>query len=157
MPELSPVYTDMREELLAVSPDTTQMKPTDKLPHVYGALIDIGFEVLFTVATFADGSTSVYNSNGGGNAGLGGLPDVVAMNGALLRTIESQLNEFKPVESTPLPAFGRVRFTILTYDGRLGAEVDGGSLLRGKHSLAKPFAAVMAIMDRARQSTPQSN
>lgn len=111
----------MRNELLAVSPDTAHMQPTDALPHVYGALIDIGFEVLFTVAVYADGSTSVYNNNGGGNAGMGSLPDIAAMSGALLRSIEELLNEFKSVESTPLPGFGKVRFTILTYNGRQGS------------------------------------
>lgn len=157
MPELSPVYTEMRDALLAVSPDVGGMQPSDDLPHVYGAVIDIGFEVLFTVAAFADGTTSVYNGTGGGAAGLGSLPDAAMMGRAMLRAIEAELDRFGPVESTPLPAFGQVRFTILTHEGRLGIEVDGTPLLRGRDPLAKPFAAVMSIMELARKLTFERN
>ena len=157
MPELSPVYTELRDGFLAVSPETNHMAPTDDLPHVYGAVIDIGFEALFTVAAFADGTTSVYNSTGGGAAALGTLPEAAMMSRAMLRALEAEVSGFKPVDSTPLPAFGRVRFTVLPYEGRLGIEVDGTPLLEGKHSLSKPFAAVMSIMDLARKLTSARN
>jgi hypothetical protein len=153
MSDISPVYTEMRDTLLAVSPETSSMAPTDDLRRVYGVLIDIGFEVLFTVAAYADGTTSVYNGNGGGSAGLGDVADLAMMSRAMMRSIEANLDEFKPVESTPLPAFGRVRFTVLTYDGRLGINADGAALIKGQHKLSKPFAAAMAIMERARQLT----
>ena len=153
MPELSPVYTEMRDGFLAVSPETNHMAPTDDLPHVYGAVIDIGFEALFTVAAFADGTTSVYNSTGGGAAALGTLPEAAMMSRAMLRALEAEVSGFKPVDSTPLPAFGRVRFTVLTYDGRLGVNADGAALIKGQHKLSKPFAAAMTIMERARQLT----
>ena len=157
MPELSKVYTEMRDGFLAVKPEANHMAPTNDLPHVYGAVIDIGFELLFTVTAFADGATSVYNGGGSGAASLGTLPDAAMMSRALLRSIEAELGRFTPVESTPLPAFGRVRFTILTYEGRLGTEVDGSLLLRGQHPLSKPFAAVMTLMELARKLTSERN
>ncbi|MGD0863147.1 MAG: hypothetical protein ABSA21_10365 [Candidatus Limnocylindrales bacterium] len=153
MPELSPAYTEMRDTLLANAPETSKAKAPDELPHVYALVTDVGFELLFTVAAYADGTTSVYDGKGGAAVGLGDAGEIAALNRALLREIEAHLDWFAPVESTPLPAFGLVRFTVLTYEGRLGVEVDGPSLLRGLHPLTKAFAAVMAIMEQARRST----
>jgi hypothetical protein len=150
-PELSPNYIEMREALLATRPDGGATQPTDELPHVFGVVVDVGFEVLFTTAVFADGTTSVYNGNGGGAVGLGEVGQIGMLSRALLGAIEANLAAFEPIEATPLPPFGRVHFTAITYDGRLGVEVDGGSLVKGQHALTKPFAAVMAIMDAARR------
>jgi hypothetical protein len=155
MPELSPAYTEMRDTLLAVTPETAGMQPTDVLPHVYGTLIDIGFEVLYSVAAFADGTTSAYDSTGGAVGHLGDLGDMAMMNRALLREVEAHLDQFEPVESSPLPAFGRVRITVLTYDGLRGIELDGTPLLKGQHPLSKVFSAAMAIVESARQVAAQ--
>ena len=154
-PELSPAYSELRDTMLAVAPHPGSMDPTEELPHVYGVLIDIGFEVLYTVSAFSDGTTRVYDSKGGAITGLGGMEDMAVVSHALLRAVEASLDAFKPVESTPLPGFQRIRFTVLTHGGRLGVEVDGPPLLKGPHPLSKPFAAAMAIMERARQVSTQ--
>jgi hypothetical protein len=155
MPELSPVYTEMRDTLLAVLPETSSMRPTDELPHVYGAVVDIGFEPLFTVIAFADGTTSVYDATGGAAVGLGEMVEFRVLSHGLLRAVEANLRAFGPVESTPVPLFGLVRITVLAYDGRLGVEVNGPALLTGKHKLAAIFSTAMAIMSRAQQLTEQ--
>jgi hypothetical protein len=91
---------------------------------------------------------------------LGVLPEIAVLGRGILRAAEANLASFGPVESPPLPAFGRVRFTVLTYEGRLGLDVDGAALLKGQLALSTAFKAVMAIMQRARQvaadrSTPK--
>lgn len=150
-PELSSNYLEMRDALLATRPDGSATQPTAELPHVFGVVVDVGFEVLFTTAVFVDGTTSVYNGNGGGAVGLGEVGQIGMLSRALLGAIEANLAAFQPIESSPLPPFGRVHFTVITYDGLRGAEVDGGLLIKGQHTLTKPFAAVMAIMDAARR------
>jgi hypothetical protein len=155
MPELSPVYTEAREALLATSPQTGGMEATEDLPHVYGVIVDIGFSPLFTVATFADGTTSAYDSNGGSVTGLGKITGTLVLGRGILRAVEANMAALRPAGSPPLPAPDRVVFTALTYEGRLGVEADGAALLRGRHPLSTAFNAVMAIMEQARHVPPR--
>jgi hypothetical protein len=155
MSELSPAYTEAREALLASSPETSQTEAAEALPHVYGVVVDIGFNPLFTVAAFADGTTSAYDGNGQSVTGLGETMETLVLSRGILRAVEANIDSLRPVDSTPLPVFGRVRFTVLTYDGRLGTEADGPALLKGQHPLSNAFNAVMGIMERARHQASQ--
>lgn len=150
MPELSPAYTEAREALLATQPETIEVEASEAPPLVYGVVVDIGFNPLYTVAVFADGTTSAYDGNGIGVTGLGETMETVVLGSGLLRAVEASMASFLPVHATPLPAFGRVRFTVLTHDGRLGVDADGAALLKGEHPLSKAFIAVMGIMEQAR-------
>jgi hypothetical protein len=155
MSELSPDYTAARDALLATRPQTTEAEAAEALPHVYGVIVDIGFNPLFTVAAFADGTTSAHDGNGHSVTGLGESMETLVLGRGVLRSVEENIGSFRPVDSTPLPSFGRVRFTVLTYDGLLGAETDGAALLKGQHPLSKAFTAVMAIMEQARHAASQ--
>jgi hypothetical protein len=155
MPELSTIYEQLREVLIETAPEAP-IEPTADLPHVYGVVVDVGFELLFTVAAFADRRTLACDSNGGGFNDLAESPEGLVLGHSILRGAEEHLDMFAPVESKPpLPAFGRVRFTVLTYDGKLGVELDGPPLLKGQSPLSHVFTAVMGILDRARRMVPQ--
>lgn len=156
MPELSPAYTETRETLLAVAPDAGLARPDAEPAHVYGLVADIGFEMLFTIGTYSDGATTLCGGDGTTITGLGDSVEVAVLSRGLLRQAEANLAAFAPVGPPPLPAYGKVRFTVLTYAGRLGAELDGSPLLKGEHALSPLFAAVMAIMERARQQKAQA-
>lgn len=150
MPEPTPAYTQAREALLATSPETSPTEATEPPRQIYGVVVDLGFNPLFTVAVFADGTTSAYDGNGGAVTGLGEMVAPLVLGRGLLGAVEANMASFRPVESTPLPAFGRVRFTVLTRDGRLGVEADGATLLKGGHPLSTAFNAVMGLMEQAR-------
>jgi hypothetical protein len=156
MPGLSPQYIEMRQNLLDVAPDSETLVPTETLPHVYGVVVDIGFDVLFTMATFSSGRTGLFMSNGGSVADLGEVAEISVLSRGLLRQAEADLAEFTAVESTPPPSFGRVRFTVLTHQGRLGVNVDGPAVLKGQHKLSTMFTTVMAIMQLTQQRTAAS-
>jgi hypothetical protein len=155
MPELSPEYAELRELMLARAPGS-ETQPTEELPRVYGVLVDIGFDLMFTIATYADGTTSACAGNGVGVNGMGNSMETLVLGRAILRGADTNLAMFEPIDSAPLPAFGRVRFTALTYDGRFGLEVDGPALLKGQSPLSAPFQAVMAIMEQARNEVIQA-
>jgi hypothetical protein len=157
MPELSPAYTEAREALLAASPETSQVEVPEAPSQVYGVIVDIGFNPLFTVGVFADGTTSAYDGNGGAVTGLGEMIATLVLGRGVLQAVEANTASFRPVESTPVPAFGRVRFTVLTRDGRLGVEADGAALLKGGHPLSTAFNAVMGIMEQARHRAAASD
>jgi hypothetical protein len=155
MPEISPIYTELRDVLVATTADSEAMEPTDELPHVYGVVVDIGFQLALTVAVFSDGRVIACDGNGGGFNDLGQAAEAMVFGQLILRTAETNLELFSPVHETPLPAFGRVRFTVLTHEGIRGAELDGPPLLKGQSPLSHAFTAVMGIMERARQMVPQ--
>jgi hypothetical protein len=155
MPEISPIYTELRDVLVATTADSGAMEPTDELPHVYGVVVDIGFQLAFTIAVFSDGRVIACDGNGGGFNDLGQAAEAMVFGQLILRSAEQNLDLFAPVEETALPAFGRVRFTVLTYEGTLGADLEGPPLLKGQSPLSHAFTAVMGILDRARQMVPQ--
>ena len=149
--ETSPLYLEMRDRMLALTNDEGRMRPTEQLPNVYGVIVDVGFDVLFSVAVFADGTTSVYNSQGGVISGLGRLQEIEFFNHQVLVAVETNLDQLEQVASTPLPDFGRVRITALTYDGRLGADLEGEPLLSGNEPLSDALLNSLAIIDRAQK------
>lgn len=149
--ETSPLYLEMRDRMLAETNDEGRMRPTEQLPHVYGAIVDVGFDVLFSVGVFADGTTSVYNSTGGVISGLGRIQEIEFFNHQVLVSVETNLDRLEAVTSTPLPEFGRVRITALTYDGRLGADLEGEPLLSGNEPLSDALLNSLAIIDRAQK------
>ncbi len=155
MPQLSPIYEQLREVLIDTKPDTP-MEPTAELPHVYGVVVDVGFELLVTIAAYADGRTIACDANGGGFNDLGESAEGRVLGHSMLRDAEEHRDMFKAVESTPPPAFGRVRFTVLTYDGKLGLDLDGPPLLKGQSPLSHAFTAVIGIADRARHMVLQT-
>ena len=155
MPELSPIYKELREVLLATTAESGAMEPTDDFPHVYGVVVDIGFELLFTVAIYQDGRVIACDANGGGFNALGQIPESTIFGQAVLRDAEKNLDLFAPVDQAPMPAFGRVRFSVLTYEGLRSANLEGAPLVKGQGPLSHAFAAVMGIMDLARHMVRQ--
>jgi hypothetical protein len=156
----SPVYLEMRDRMLAIEP-AGLMQPSEELPRVYGAIVDVGFDTLFTAAAFVDGKTAVFDSRGGITAELERLQEVEFIGYHLLVAIEKHLDQLTEVTSTDLPAFGRVRITALTYAGRLTADIEGEPLLGGNEPLSDALLAALSIIDRsqkvpAEQTLPQA-
>jgi hypothetical protein len=155
MPEISPIYAELRDVLIATTAESGSMEPSDEFPHVYGVVVDIGFALAFTVAVYSDGRVIACDGNGGGFNDLGQAAEPMVFGQLILRAAEQNLDLFTPVDETPLPTFGRVRFSVLTYEGTRGADLEGPPLLKGQSPLSHAFTAVMGIMDRARQMVAQ--
>ncbi|TMB97093.1 MAG: hypothetical protein E6J38_02375 [Chloroflexi bacterium] len=63
---------DLRAKLLATTPSDVNIKPSQQLPHVWAALLDVGTATgSATVAVVADGTVSMYTNTGGGMIGAG--------------------------------------------------------------------------------------
>jgi hypothetical protein len=155
MAEISTIYTELRDVLIATTAESGSMEPSDEFPHVYGVVVDIGFALAFTVAVFSDGRVIACDGNGGGFNDLGSAAETMVFGQLILRAAEQNLDLFAPIAETPLPTFGRVRFTVLTYEGRRGVDLEGPPLLKGQSPLSHAFTAVMGIMDRARHMVAQ--
>jgi hypothetical protein len=104
-PQPDPVYLGLRRTMFTADPAELGLAPSERLPEVWAALmeIDLGGAVASVVAV-ADGTTSLYISNGGGVLGTGAYP-AVAEAGAFSRFVNGRL----PGRGPGLPAGRLVR------------------------------------------------
>jgi hypothetical protein len=82
----------------------------------------------YTLVAVADGSVSLYFSNGGGIIGAGEHQDVRAVAGDFLAASGGYLSAMKPVADYPLPGPGKTRFYIVGKTGVLSGEFEENDL-----------------------------
>jgi hypothetical protein len=100
---------------------------------------------------FAEGTTSLYFSTGGGVIGAGEHDTVCAAAQAFLETADAHVEKFSATTDHALPARGRVRFYVHTFNGLLTAEGDEEDLGYGRHPLSPVFHAGHAVISEIRQ------
>jgi hypothetical protein len=141
------VARGLREQALLLDARESGMRSSAEHPHVWGILMETGYpEAVATLAAFLDGTTSLYFSSGGGVIGAGDHGSVRAELPAFFAEAESHLADFAPATSTPLPAVGRVRFYIRTFEGTLTAEASEDDLGEMRHVLSPVFHAGHAVI-----------
>ena len=95
-------------------------------------------EGVVTLVTIADGTVSLYFSNGGGVIGVGQHDGPRKVSAEFI----SCAPEFIPLATTvtefPLPELGNTRFYFLTFDGIRSVEVKEDDLGNNRHALS-PF------------------
>jgi hypothetical protein len=166
MPVLPAARADVYHSLRAQAFKTTrsQLGPiTNSDPNApWGVIMDwIVPDASVTVVALADGTASVYLSNGGGFIGGQGLmPIRTAAQVAVLVAAKVQ-EAFKPTAEYPLPSRGTVAFYLLGDAGVTSAAVTEAELGAG-HPLARLGNAMQAIItgyrsqnERARRSEQQ--
>jgi hypothetical protein len=119
---------------------------------LYGVLMDwnVGRGVATTVAV-ADGSASIYLSNGGGSVG-GGQADL-AISDAALRAIaiaRSSLQHMQKTEDFVLPEANHVCFYAVSDKGVFGAAVLTQDVISGTHPLSALGNIMQEIIARYR-------
>src|SRR5262245_49601677 len=115
----------LRDQALSITASEADLAPTRELPNVFGILMETGYpEAVASLVAFAEGTTSLYFSSGGGIIGAGEHETVRNRSLLLLETAERHLSSFAMATSTPLPTVGRVRFYLRTHGGTLTAEAD---------------------------------
>jgi hypothetical protein len=144
----------LREQALRVTAADLELAPTVARPHVWGVIMELGYPTgIATLLTFAEGTTSLYFSNGSGVIGAGEHAAVRQTAEALLNVAESHLAEFLPVGETPTPRIGRVHFYVRTFGGTFGAEVTEDELGGNLHPLSPVFVAGHAVISAIRESS----
>jgi hypothetical protein len=149
MPESA--FDGLRSLILAADPAALSLAPTTGLPRVWAVLMEMGYEkATVSLVAVADGTTSLYFSNGGGIIGGGEHDPVRAAARWFLETIEQTLDELAPTLELPVPGRGRVRFNVLTFNGRWTAEALEDDLGNGRHALSTAFHAGHAVITELR-------
>jgi hypothetical protein len=131
--------------------------PSAELPHVWGILMEAWqSKAVVSLAVFAEGTTSLYFSTGGGVLGAGKRENVRIASRAFLASAEAHLVRLSAATETLLPANGVVRFYAHTFEGLLTAEADEQQLGLGRHPLSALFHAGQAVITAIRLSTGEA-
>jgi hypothetical protein len=112
------VMGEMRDKLFSTSPDDLGLAPTTQLPNVWGIVMEIGIpEGYVTLFSLAEGTTSLYFSNGGGIIGSGQHKSVRDSSTDFLNTAEQFLPSLNLSNDESPPSSGMIKFHALTYTG----------------------------------------
>src|SRR5262245_9957707 len=148
------VIRRLRAQAFALGAEDLELAPTPARPRVWGAIMELGYPTgIATLLSFAEGTTSLYFSNGGGVIGAGEHAAVRQAADVFLNVFEALLDEMSPVEETPTPRIGRVRFYARTFEGTLGAEAPEDPLGEKLHPLSPVFLAGHAVITAIRESS----
>jgi hypothetical protein len=146
----SPVYSQMRQEALTGSPDDLQFE--GRRPRVWGSVMELGLASgrVATLVVFADGTTSLLSSAGGGIVGSGSQRTVRRASEEFLEEAAEAVRGTAEAAESPLPGPGRVRFYLRTNGGLRTAEAGEDELKAGGHALSELYAAGQAVLQQVR-------
>lgn len=152
-PHVSPTYRQMRQEALTVR--ASELDWERRRPPVWGAIMDVGLPsgAVATLVVFADGTTSLYASTGGGIVGAGPQRDVRHASDEFLEVAgaaNAALANHEPADQFPLPTAGRVRFYLRTDRALRSAEASEDELKAGGHALSALYAAGQEVLAKVR-------
>lgn len=137
--ETAEPYTKLRTQVLQLRAGDIELPPSDAVEPVV-ILMETGYpEAVATLIAVADGTTSMYFSNGGGVIGAGEHDAVRTVSLAFLGKAPDFLTELTPTDNFPLPEEGRVRFYLVVDGGVLTAEAAEEDLGEGRHALSPLF------------------
>ena len=142
MKPLAPIYTKLRGQIIALTPERVKLVPTEDLPHVWAAFMDMSVsDSVASLLASAEGTSSLYFGTGGGIIGAGKHPQVRAANRRFLVALDTAFAALPAVTDFPLPGPGHVRFAVMSFDGKRGADASEDELKAGTHPLSKSFMA----------------
>jgi len=150
-PEPAPIYLQLRNRILNLSPAQMGFNPSSEVPHVWGVMMETGYNVgTATLVCLADGTTSLYYSTGGGMLGSAEYTPVATASKSLVALAEKHLQLMSSIDEIPLPEVGQVRFIFLTYSGFLAADASLKNLAAGEHSLSPLFIKAQEPLEQLR-------
>ena len=113
--QIADIYTSMRGMVFQINDD--QISELKGKP-VWAVLMETGYEGAgVTVVAIAEGTASLYFSNGGGMIGLGEHTNVRPACLAMVAESERHINKMKKTEDFPLPKIGETIFYVITPGG----------------------------------------
>jgi hypothetical protein len=132
-------YLVLRDAVFSMKSDALGVVDAANPAGVWGVVMETGYPgVVATLVAIADGSVSLYFSNGGGIIGLGAQEGLQRAAHALIEAAPQLRDAFEGTTKYPLPREGHVRFYLLTQDAALTAEAKEEELGGGAHALS-PF------------------
>ena len=147
--KIADIFLKLREQALSFGEVEIKAAPVVPGGRALGVIIDLGYDTaIVSVMGLADGTTSMYVSNGGGKIGMGDHSSVALASKRWVEVAETA----SPVTETDgdeLPMDGTVRFNILDRPG-LFAEARESELGFDTHPLHRLYAAGQAVITAMR-------
>jgi hypothetical protein len=107
-------------------------------------------EAAATLVAVADGTTSLYFSNGGGMIGAGEHAPVREANRRFLETARSFLAQLSEVSDLSPPSDGVTQFVAVTTEGLRSVVAREEELGEGRHSLSQLFYSGQDVITQMR-------
>lgn len=147
--------SDLRSMVLRLSPEELGLTKDTSPGPVWGLVMETGMEGgYYTLVALADGTTSLYFSNGGGILGGGEHEPVRKAGGELLTAANQFLESAAPASSAPPPAQGLTTFYFLTFDGIRSYTAPEEELGYQRDRLSPVFHAAHAVITELRLRAP---
>jgi hypothetical protein len=142
-------YKDLRQQALHLTPDQLGDAPAGA--PILALLMETGYpEAVATLVGVADGTSSLYFSNGGGIIGAGSHAAVAEASRQWLEAGRTVLPELSEVSDPPLPGVGMTQFVAVTPEGLRGAVAPEDDLGEGGHRLSSFFYAAQDVITQIR-------
>lgn len=158
-PRVSSVFTQLRNEALTIGP--AELEFDGRPPRVWGAIMDVGQPSgeVTTVVVFADGTTSLFSSDGRGIVGAGSQRAVRRASDQFLEAARGSSHAMAEAagDAFPLPGSGRVRFHLRTSGGVRVAEAGVAELTAGGHALGPLYAAGQVVLRQVKPLSQYNN
>ena len=149
--QIAEIYTKLREQALGFGSVEIKAPPPVPGGRALGVIMDLGYDTaVVTVLGLADGTTSMYLSNGGGTLGIGDNEQAAAASKRWVELAERAPGLIEAAHDS-LPAAGTVRFNVLTTGRRLQAEAPEDELASGGHPLSALYAAGQEVIGEIRR------
>jgi hypothetical protein len=151
------VYSGLRQLVLTTKSADLGITPSAEAP-AWGVLMESRLESgSMTLVAIADGSTSLYLSNGGGFIGAQGYESVRRANTAWLTQVNQYLEHLKTCETFPVPEPAHTVFYVLTDSGILCGGALENDLGYGRHPLSPVFHAGHEVITQLRLASEASD
>jgi hypothetical protein len=141
------MFATLRENLFASDLGTMTSADPAATDDVFGVVMEMGMPSgTALVFGLRDGSASLYFSGGGGAIGGQGRPAINAAAKRLVETAKEVVTKLAPATTHPLPAAGRIRFSVFTAAGVRAAEAAESELTSGASELSPLFHGAHQII-----------
>jgi hypothetical protein len=149
-PPVADVFSELRERALRLTPDQLGDAVPTEAP-ILALLMETGYpEAVGTLVAVADGTTSLYFSNGGGFVGAGTHPTVADASRKWLEAGNTFLPALSDVPEPPLPDVDTTQFVAVTPDGLRGAVAPDDDLGGNRHALSPLFHSAHEVITQIR-------
>lgn len=152
------VFERLRSMVLSLEPSDIGVTKENFPHHVFAVVMETGFdEGSFTLSAIADGSTSLYFSNGGGIIGGGEYENVRKASSYLISGGNHFYEKAKKTTSFPKPESGQVIFYFITFEGVLSYQALENDLGNEKDELSGLFFAAHNVISELRNIEENTN
>lgn len=149
--KLAENYVLLRDSVFGATPDSLGIVDTKTANGVWGLVMETGYpETVASLVALADGTVSLYFSNGGGMIGLGSHKGPQLAARALLK-IAGRFTEYcDQTNKYPLPSKQEVRFYLFSENMTLTAEAGEFELSSDDHPLSPLFHLAHELISEIR-------